>query len=68
MQKSKSKTANRIQEERKGEAEKGWYSQWSHLVQTPQISSGFRDKNCHALVVSCVFYFTQVLYKRPVLA
>ena len=34
-----------------------------HLVQTPQIPSGFKDKNSRALVVSWVFCFTQVLYK-----
>ena len=41
-----------------------YYSHWSHLVQTPQILWGFKDKNSHALVVSCVFSFTQVLYKQ----
>ena len=36
---------------------------FSLFVQTPQISSGFKDKNSRALVVSWVFCFTQVLYK-----
>ena len=39
------------------------YSHWSHLVQTPQIFWGFKDKNSHALVVSGVLCFTQVLCK-----
>ena len=40
-----------------------FYSHWGHLVQTPQIPAGFKDKNALALVVSWVFCFTQVLYK-----
>ena len=42
---------------------KMYYSHWGHLVQTPQISADFKDKNSHVLVVSWVFRFTQVLYK-----
>ena len=38
---------------------KNTYSNWGHLVQTPQIPSGFKDKNSRALVVSWVFCFTQ---------
>ena len=33
-------------------------SHWGHLVQTPQISSGFKDKNSRALVFSRVFCFS----------
>ena len=40
------------------------YSHWGHLVQKPQILSGFKDKNSHALIVSCMLCFTQVLYKK----
>ena len=35
-----------------------YYSHWGHLVQTPQISSGFKDKNSRALVFSRVFCFS----------
>ena len=30
------------------------YSHWGHFVQTPRILWGLKDKNSHALVVSCV--------------
>ena len=41
-----------------------YYSNWGSLVQTPEIPSGFKDKNSRALVVSWVFCFTQVLQKQ----